>query len=273
MSPTVAAPRTSLPPNRRRYALAGRTVASLALKVASVAAFFGAWQWYGSQPDQYAVAPPSKVLPSLWDGVVHENFLSALGGTFGFMLVGLAIATVLGVGLGLLIASSSVADNTLTPLVNAANTAPMTLLIPILGVYTGIDFWGKVFLVVAFATFVILINTEAGVRAMSGAYHETAESFCASRYQLIRHVVLPASAPYIITGVRLGVGRAFRGAIVADLLLSVAHLGEILVTAGSTFNTPRLLAGILFTTIVGVILMTIVEFAERRIIRWRPTKE
>jgi NitT/TauT family transport system permease protein len=269
-SVTVSAPRSK--PKVRRARLSSRRAAWVALRIASIVAVLGLWEWYGNDPDQYAVAPPSDVFPSLWDGLADGTFLTALGGTFGFMFVGLAIASVIGVGLGLIVASSSVADNTLTPLINAANTAPMTLLIPILGVYTGIDFWGKVFLVVAFAVFVILINTEAGVRAVSGAYHETAESFCVSRYQLIRHVVLPASAPFIVTGMRLGVGRAFRGAIVADLLLAVANLGQILVTAGSTFNTPRLLAGILFTTIVGVILMGAVELAERRIIRWRPTK-
>jgi ABC-type nitrate/sulfonate/bicarbonate transport system permease component len=248
-----------------------RGLVFVALRIASLVAGLGFWQWYGSRPDQYAVAPPTKVIPSLIDGITSGEFLVALGGTMGFMLVGLAIAAFLGIALGLLIASSEVADNTLTPLVNAANMAPMTLLIPIIGVYTGIDFWGKVFLVAAFAVFVILINTEAGVRAVSGALHETAESFSVTRWQLVRHVILPATTPYIATGLRLGVGRAFRGAIVADLLLAVAHLGEIIVTAGSTFNAPRMLAGILFTTIVGVVLMTLAELVERRATRWRPT--
>lgn len=189
------------------------------------------------------------------------------------MATGFAIATVLGIGGGLLIGSSEVADNTLTPLINAANTAPVTLLIPIIGVYTGIDFWGKVFLVVAFAVFVILINTEAGVRSVPASLIETAESYSVTRYQLVRHLILPATMPYILTGLRLGVGRAFRGAIVADLLLAVANLGEILVTSGSTFNSSLLLAGILFTTIIGVILMAGVSQLESRLMPWRPKRD
>lgn len=257
-------------PRGRTGAAARRRAMFTVVRVASVVAFVLVWQWYGSRPDQYAVAPPTEVLPELFEGIVSGELLVALWGSLGFMFVGLGIATVVGVSLGVLIGSSEVADTTLTPLVNAGNMAPITLLIPIIGVYTGIDFWGKVFLVFAFAVFVILINTEAGVRAVAGAMHETAESFCVSKRQLIQYVVLPATTPYIATGLRLGIGRAFRGAIVADLLLAVANLGEVLVTAGSTFNAPLLLAAILFTTIVGVVLMFLAELIERRFTRWRP---
>jgi ABC-type nitrate/sulfonate/bicarbonate transport system permease component len=240
------------------------------LRAASVVVFLGAWQWYGDQPYQFAVAPPTKVLPDLWEGIAGGEFVTAMLGTLQFMVVGLAIASVVGIGVGLLIAASEWADNTLTPLVNAAYASPMTLLIPIIGVYTGIDFWGKVWLVAAFAVFVILINTEAGVRAVAGDLLETAEAFSLTRRQIVWHVVAPATTPYIMAGMRLGIGRAFRGAIVADLLLAVANMGGVLVAAGSTFNVSTLLAGILFTTIVGYALMSLAELVERRLTRWRP---
>jgi ABC-type nitrate/sulfonate/bicarbonate transport system permease component len=241
------------------------------LRVGSLAAALAAWQWYGDQPNQYAVAPPSEVLPALWDDLASGELIDAAIGTFSFMVVGFAIAAVLGLALGLAIAASDVADNTITPIVNAAYASPITLMIPIVGVYTGIEFWGKVFIVVAFTVFVILINTEAGVRAVPRTMIETARSFSVTRTQMIRHVIAPATTPYVLTGLRLGVGRAFRGAIVADLLLSVDNLGAVLVNAGSTFNIPRLIAGILFTTIVGLLLMTLVNALDRRVSRWRPT--
>jgi ABC-type nitrate/sulfonate/bicarbonate transport system permease component len=244
-----------------------------AIRIASLVVFLLLWNWYGNQPTQYAVSPPGEVFADLIENVGNGVLPKALLGTLAVMLTGFAIATVLGIGGGLLIGSSEVADNTLTPLINAANTAPVTLLIPIIGVYTGIDFWGKVFLVVAFAVFVILINTEAGVRSVPASLIETAESYSVTRFQLVRHLILPATMPYILTGLRLGVGRAFRGAIVADLLLAVANLGEILVTSGSTFNSSLLLAGILFTTIVGVILMAGFSQLETRLMPWRPKRD
>jgi NitT/TauT family transport system permease protein len=239
------------------------------LRVLALVVALAYWEWYGSSPEHYAVAPPTKVFPDLFEGIFHGPLVGAMLGTFSFMIVGLLIAAVLGVGIGLLVAVSDVADNTLTPLINAGYAAPISLLIPIVGVYTGIDFWGRVFLVVAFAVFVILVNTETGVRAVPGELLETAAAFCVTRRQLVRHVIAPATLPYIMTGLRLGVGRAFRGAIVADLLLAVAHIGEVLVTAGSTFNSTRLLSAILFTTLVGYALMSLVEAGERRMTPWR----
>jgi ABC-type nitrate/sulfonate/bicarbonate transport system permease component len=250
-----------------------RAGAFWAVRIASLVVFLLLWNWYGNQPTQYAVAPPADVFADLFENIKNGVLPHALLGTLAIMLTGLAIATVLGIAGGLLIGSSEVADNTLTPLVNAAITAPVTLLIPIIGVYTGIDFWGKVFLVVAFAVFVILINTEAGVRSVPASLIETAESYSVTRLQLVRHLILPATMPYILTGLRLGVGRAFRGAIVADLLLAVANLGEILVTSGSTFNASLLLASILFTTIVGVVLMAVFSQLETRLMPWRPKRD
>lgn len=243
------------------------------VRLGSLAALLLAWQWYGSQPDQFAVAPPTGIIEDLWEGIRGAEFVTAMLGTMRFMVVGLAIATVIGVGIGLLIAASDVADNTLTPIVNSAYASPMTLLIPIIGVYTGIDFWGKVVIVTVFAVFVILINTEAGVRSVPADMLETAEAFALTKFQLVKHVIAPAATPYIMAGLRLGVGRAFRGAIVADLLLSVANMGEVLVSAGSTFNVNKLLAGIVFTTIVGYGLLTLTELLERRLTRWRSTSE
>ncbi|MCW3014362.1 MAG: binding-protein-dependent transport system inner rane component [Solirubrobacterales bacterium] len=258
-----------VPAPPRPKTLLSRRVRFGLLRVGSLVAFLGLWQWYATQPDQYAVASPTEVGPDLWNGITDGTLPNAMLGTMSFMVVGLLIAAVLGIGLGLLVAASDVADNTLTPLINSAYAAPITLLIPIIGVYTGIDFWGKVFLVVAFSVFVILVNTESGIRSVPAEMIETAAAFCLTRRQLVRHVVVPAAMPYLLTGLRLGVGRAFRGAIVADLLLAVDNLGEVLVTAGSTFNVTRLLTGVLFTTLVGYLLMSIVEAAEQRILPWR----
>lgn len=241
------------------------------LRILSLVLFLVAWQLYGDRPLQFAVAPPSEVLPDLIEGITGGEFTSAAVGTFVIMITGFLIAAVIGIGIGLAVASSDVADNTMTPIINAAYASPITLLIPIIGVYTGIDFWGKVFIVVAFAIFVIIINTEAGVRSVKRELIETAHSFSANDSQIIRKVVLPATTPYVLNGLRLGVARGFRGAIVADLLLAVANLGEVLVVAGSTFNVSKLLAGILFTTIIGFALMSLVDAAERHLTRWRPS--
>ncbi|NJD27412.1 MAG: ABC transporter permease [Chloroflexi bacterium] len=239
------------------------------IRIASTAALFTAWEWYGSQPGQFALPPPSKVFPALVESIVDGGLVQAAIGTLWVGAVGFSIAAVLGVTLGLVIANVSWADNTLTPLVNAAYAAPITMLVPIIGIYTGLGFTGKVTLVVLFAFFVILINTEAGVRQVREDLVETARSFEASRIQIARHVMLPSTMPFILNGLRLGVGRAVRGAIVAELLLLVSNLGLFLIRAGATFNMPRLMAGIFFTMLMGYAVMWFAGYLERRSLRWR----
>ncbi len=225
------------------------------MRIASTALFLLAWEWYGSQADQFAIPAPSKVAPALIDSILRGGLLQAAAGTLFVAAVGFAIAAVLGVSMGLLIGNVKWADNTLTPLVNAAYAAPITMLVPILGIYVGLGFTGKVTLVVLFAFFVILINTEAGVRQVRDDLVETARSFNATRSQILQAVMVPSTMPFIFAGLPFGVGRAVRGAIVAELLLLVSNLGAFLIRAGSTFNMPRLMAGIVFTMLMGYVVI------------------
>lgn len=239
------------------------------VRLVSTAVFLLAWQWYGSQPDQFAIPPPSRVAPALVDSIMRGGLLQAAVGTLTVAAVGFCIAAVLGVSMGLLIGNVRWADNTLTPLVNAAYAAPITMLVPIIGIYVGLGFTGKVALVVMFAFFVILINTEAGVRQVREDLVETARAFNATHSQILRSVMMPSTTPFIYSGLRLGVGRAVRGAIVAELLLLVSNLGAFLIRAGATFNMPRLMAGIVFTMLLGYVIMWFAGYVERRSLRWR----
>jgi len=235
------------------------------LRIASVVAVLAFWQWYGLRSGSFAIVPFTDVVKALWRGLVDGQFLEAAAGTLLTMAVGYAIAVVVGVGFGLFMGVSSYARNTLEPLVNIAYATPVSLFIPIIGIYTGLDFRGRVTLTVLWCVFEILVNTTTGVREAPAALIDMARSFGASRRVLYWNIVLPSAFPYIVVGLRMGVGRAMRGAVTAELLLSVVNTGKILVQAGSTFNVPTLLAGILFVMLLGLILMQISELIEQRV--------
>lgn len=239
------------------------------VRLLSFAAFLIFWQWYGSRPDSFAVAPPTRVFPMLWEVISSGEILDAALGTVSTMLVGYCIAVVLGITIGALIALSTWGRNTIEPLVNALYSAPMSLLIPIIGIYIGLGFRGRVFLVVVWAIFVIIVNTAAGFRETPHALVEMARSFRINRWDMFRKIILPAALPYVLVGLRLGIGRAIRGAVTAEILLGVTNLGKFLIGAGSTFNMPKLLAGIVFVVILGLFLLQTAETIERRILDWR----
>lgn len=239
------------------------------LRIASFVVFLAFWQWYGSKPEMFAVAPPTQVFAALVEALLSGELLSAAAGTLYTMTAGYLVAVVVGVVVGFAIAVSVWARNTIEPLVNAAYASPMALLIPILGVYIGLEFRGRVFLVIVWAVFVIIINTAAGVREVSPSLIEMSQSFCLNRWSTYRKVILPSALPYVLVGLRLGAGRALRGAVTAEILLSATNLGEFLIVAGSTFKMAKLLAGIVLVVLIGLVIIQGAEYMERRILAWR----
>jgi NitT/TauT family transport system permease protein len=271
-APTADTPATTPEPRvvTRQPVIAGKFLPWTA-RIVLFGIVLGLWQWYGSTPDSFAIASVTEVAAAMWAGLVGGEFLLAAGGTILTMLVGYSIAAVLGVGFGLFIGVSRYARNALEPLVHAGYATPISLLIPIIGIYTGLEFRGRVILTVLWCVFEILVNTTTGIREVPAALVDVGRAFNMPRRDLYRKIILPAAMPYIMLGLRIGVGRAIRGAVTAELLLSAANLGELLLTAGSTFDVPKLLAGIIFTMILGLVLMYLAAVVERRAMAYRTT--
>lgn len=239
------------------------------LRILSFATVFLLWEWYGRKPESFTIAPLSEVLTAIWEGFADGTLTSAVAGTMVTMGLGYLIAAVLGVSLGLWIGVSRYARNTIEPLVHAAYATPVSLMIPILGIYAGLGLSGRVTLVVLWSVFEILINTSTGVREVPASLIELGRAFNASKKDLYLKVILPAAKPYVALGLRIGVARAMRGAVTAELLLSAANLGRVLLTSGSTFRIPELLGATLITIILGVVLMRIATAIEERSLRYR----
>lgn len=227
------------------------------------------WEWYGRKPESFTIAPFTEVVQAIVDGFANGVLTQAVAGTLVTMSIGYVIAAVIGVSFGLWIGVSRFARNVFEPLVHAAYATPVSLMIPILGIYAGLGLRGRVTLVVLWSVFEILVNTSSGIREVPASLIELGRSFNASRRQLYQKVVLPAAKPYILLGLRIGVARAMRGAVTAELLLSAANLGKVLLRSGSTFDIPMLLGSILITIILGVVLMRIASLIEERSMRYR----
>jgi ABC-type nitrate/sulfonate/bicarbonate transport system permease component len=238
-----------------------------AIRITLLVVALTVWQWYGESGDSFAIPPVTEVVEAMWVGISSGEFLAAAGGTLLTMALGYIIAVVVGVSMGLWIGISRYARNVFEPLVHVAYATPISLLIPVIGIYTGLGMEGRVILTALWCVFEILVSTVSGVRATPVNLIETGNSFAASKWRLYRSVILPAASPLIIVGLRIGVGRAIRGAVTAELLLSAANLGAVVLFAGSLFNVPKLLAAIIFVMILGLILMRLAGVIERRATR------
>jgi ABC-type nitrate/sulfonate/bicarbonate transport system permease component len=260
---TVEERRHSRSPAFRAYAgTFGRWLLSLVL-------FFALWEVIGQSGLTVAIVPPSEVLPDLADEIVSGDVLSATVGTLELAAVGFVISAVLGLLVGLLMGLSKPWNDVLDPLVSAMLSAPIAMFIPVIAVYLGLEFKAKVVGVILFTVFIIIMNTATGIKEVPASGVETARAFHTSRRRLYTKIILPWASPYIITGLRLAVGRAVEGAILFELFLRADNLGLLIRNATGSFDLSKLLGAVFFITIIAAGAMGLARIVEWRLLRWK----
>jgi NitT/TauT family transport system permease protein len=186
------------------------------------------------------------------------------------MAVGYGMAIVFGLAIGLGMGWYTRFQYAMDPFVNFFYSTPRIVLIPLFIIWFGIDMPSKVAVIFLGALFPIIINTMAGVRNTENALLRVARSFGASDALIFRRVVLPGSVPFILTGFRLGIGHALTGVVVAELIAARHGVGQLIAIAGQTFQTPKMLAGVILIAGTGMLLTTILQRIENRFQAWRP---
>jgi ABC-type nitrate/sulfonate/bicarbonate transport system permease component len=126
----------------------------------------------------------------------------------------------------------------------------------------------KIVIVFLFAVFPVLINTSRGVRETDPRLEEVARAFCSSERRLWRDLTLPSALPYIVTGIRLAIGRGLIGVVVAEFYTSISGLGFVIVSNANVFRTDRMFVPILVLMFLGIVLTKSLEVLERRLSPW-----
>jgi len=186
------------------------------------------------------------------------------------MAVGYGMAIVFGLAIGLGMGWYTRFQYAMDPFVNFFYSTPRIVLIPLFIIWFGIDMPSKVAVIFLGALFPIIINTMAGVRNTENALLRVARSFGASDALIFRRVVLPGSVPFVLTGFRLGIGHALTGVVVAELIAARHGVGQLIAIAGQTFQTPKMLAGVILIAGTGMLLTTVQQKIENRFQAWRP---
>jgi len=186
------------------------------------------------------------------------------------LAIGYVMAVVVGLVLGLLMGWYTRFQYALDPFVNFFYSTPRIVLLPLFIIWFGIDMPSKIAVIFLGALFPIIINTMAGVRNTEAALLPLARSFGASDALIFRRVVLPGSVPFILTGLRLGVGHALVGVVVGELVAARHGVGQLIAIAGETFQTPKLFAGVLIIAGTGMFLTAVLQRVENRFQSWRP---
>ena len=228
-----------------------------------------AWQFVGWHSSIQVFVPLSSTLDQLGHMFSDGALPSAMATSFASYVVGLAISIVLGGLGGVLLARRRLLRIALEPYLMATYAAPMIALIPFLLALLGFGFWPKVIVIVVFAFFPILLNTQRGAMSVPAGLLEVARVYRTPERKMWTQLVVPYTVPYLMTGIRQGLARGLVGMIASDFFLSSTGLGSLLIQQSESFQTAQMLATTLVITLVGVVLMAIGRLIERHFARWR----
>ena len=195
----------------------------------------------------------------------NDLYVSGIEFAWGYVL-SVVVAIPFGIAIGWYKRFAYVCD----PFVNAMNATPRVALLPLVIIWLGIGILSKVGIIFLGAVFPLLINTRDGVKTTPANLLTAARSFGASEWQIFRSVVLPSTVPFILTGLRLAIGRALIGVMVGELYAATAGIGFMITVAGATFQTDKVFVGVLIFAITGMIMTDLVDRWEHHFDKWRP---
>ncbi len=240
-----------------------------AIVAASLLLGAAAWEIAGRSVSGAFWAPLSATLTSL-EGFVRGGTLLRAGlDSFRLYVTGTLLAIAIGAPIGVLLARVAWLRIALEDYIMVLYATPMVALIPFILSIMGFGFAPKVLVVFLFAVFPVLYNTIEGARSIRPELVEVAHSFRTSEWQLWRDVMIPYTLPYTMTGIRQGIARGLVGMVAAEFFLSPSGLGELIITGSQNFDTARMLAAILTIVLVGVGLMDLGRYLEKRLAAWK----
>jgi ABC-type nitrate/sulfonate/bicarbonate transport system permease component len=240
-----------------------------AITLGSIVCMLILWEIFGRQINPVFGSYPSAIAVAFWELAASGQLWSALYDSLRPFLVGYGLAIVIGVPLGLVIGRFRVAEAALGIYVTAGYAMPLVALVPLLMLWLGLGFTVKVAVVFLMSLFPICINTWLGVVAVPKTLIEVGKSFVASDLVILRRIVLPATLPYIMAGVRLAVGRAVVAMVIAEFFTTISGLGAVIINSANNFDTATMFVPIIILMLMAVGLNSLIGWVERRVAPWQ----
>lgn len=240
----------------------------VALRIASVVILLIVWELLG-RLDPVVASHPSAIAAAFVELAIVDNILwPAFATTLQGLVVGFAVAAILGIAIGFAMGRIRLVDLILDPYVSALYATPRIALVPLLVLWVGIDFELRVTIVILSSIFPIIINTYIGAKNVDRELLDAGRAFAANGWQLLTTVVIPASIPYLFAGLRIGVARALVGIIVAEMTAAVTGTGQLIIQYGRYFQTDKLFVPVIILGLFSIVLAEVVYFLQRRATPW-----
>jgi len=185
-------------------------------------------------------------------------------------VVGMALAVVIWIPFGLAAGWYRFLSYAVAPFLSALNATPQVAFLPLIIIWVGTGFATKVLIIFLLAVLPIAINAQAAVRTTDARLIKVSQSFGAGEWLFFRSIILPSAVPFLLAGLRLAIGRGMIGMVVAEVYGPAGGVGMMISQAGSRFQTDRVFVGVLTIVVVGIVLVEVLRWIERRVEVWRP---
>jgi ABC-type nitrate/sulfonate/bicarbonate transport system permease component len=245
-----------------------RAILNLVIRLVSVAVFLVLWEITGRGIDPVLFTTPSAVAVAAVEMIRSGELWTYLYPSLVVLLYGFTLAVVFGIGIGLLLARYWVLDVALSVYITFLYSIPSVALVPLIVLWAGYEQTAKVIILFLFAFFPMVINTYQGVKAVDPKLIEVGRAFRCNEGQLWANIVIPASLPFIVTGLRLALGRGLIGMVLADLYTALSGIGYLIARTAATYQVNRLFVPIVTLGLLGVTLTALLRLIEKHVAPW-----
>ena len=245
-----------------------RQVQIVVIRAVSLASVLAIWQVFGAKIDPILFTTPLAIAKAAATMIASGELWTYLAPSLVVLAIGLALAAIGGIAVGLLFARFWVLDVALGVYVTFLYSTPTVALVPLIVLWAGFELTAKVIILFLFAFFPMAINTYQGVKNVDPNLIEVGRAFRCSERQLWANIILPGALPFIVTGLRLAVGRGLIGMVLADLYTAVSGIGYLIVRTASTYQVDRMFVPIVTLGLLGVVLTAALRVLEVQVAPW-----
>jgi sulfonate transport system permease protein len=245
-----------------------RQLQEIAIRLVSLTVVLGAWQVFGAQVDPVLFTTPWAIAKAAVVMIGSGELWNYLWPSLVVLALGLTAAAIIGIAMGLLLARFWVLDVALGVYITFLYSTPTVALVPLIVLWAGFETVAKVIILFLFAFFPMVINTYQGVKNVDPRLIEVGRAFRCSERQLWINIVLPGALPFIVTGLRLAVGRGLIGMVLADLYTAISGIGYLIVRTASTYQVDKMFVPIVTLGVLGVTLTALLRLLEIKVAPW-----
>jgi NitT/TauT family transport system permease protein len=243
---------------------------TVALRILVVVGFLALWEFAaGRLVDDFFTSSPLAIIEALWRSITERRLLWHAQITIVEAVTGYLLGCLVGVVCALFVAKFERLYEVVEPLVLAVYGIPRIALAPLFITWLGIGITSKILIAAFMVFFIVFMNTIAGFHSANPKLIQISRMMGAGRNQILWKILLPTALPYIMTALRIVVPTAMIGAIVGEFISAQRGLGFFISRATFSFDIAGAFAAIFVLMVIVVAMNGLVNFADRRLMRWR----